>query len=134
IGGVPRAHKTPFCDHLMPFCDHLRVTRVQGAFAFGEYPPCPRPHARGCVHPKPCRCSGWRGGRSFAGHAETRISSAGGFAMSRSHLRTLAALAVLLLSTIPGADARAGDLPGTGRAEATRSVVYAKHGMVACAQ
>ena len=54
--------------------------------------------------------------------------------MSRSHLRTLAALAVLLLSTIPGADARAGDLPGTGRAEATRSVVYAKHGMVACAQ
>jgi len=54
--------------------------------------------------------------------------------MSRSHLRTLTALAVLLLSTIPGADARAGDLPGTGRAEATRSVVYAKHGMVACAQ
>src|SRR5215471_10269121 len=42
------------------------------------------------------------------------------------------ALAVVLLLN-DGFDAHAGT-PGTGRSAATRSVVYAKHGMVACAQ
>jgi gamma-glutamyltranspeptidase/glutathione hydrolase len=54
--------------------------------------------------------------------------------MSRLQLRPAAALAVLLLSAVPEFDAHAEGVPATGRAEATRSVVYAKHGMVACAQ
>ena len=43
------------------------------------------------------------------------------------------ALVVLMSAAFPEFDAIAGT-PGTGRANATRSVVYAAHGMVACAQ
>lgn len=48
-------------------------------------------------------------------------------------LRPLCALVVLMSSVPIGYDAFAGT-PGTGRANATRSVVYGQHGMVACAQ
>ncbi len=47
--------------------------------------------------------------------------------------RACLALAVLVSAAEPEFDAFAGT-PGTGRAGATRSVVYASHGMVACAQ
>jgi gamma-glutamyltranspeptidase / glutathione hydrolase len=47
--------------------------------------------------------------------------------------RACLALAVFVSSALPEFDAFAGT-PGTGRAGATRSVVYAAHGMVACAQ
>jgi len=47
--------------------------------------------------------------------------------------RACLALAVFVSAAIPEFDAFAGT-PGTGRAGATRSVVYAAHGMVACAQ
>ena len=55
--------------------------------------------------------------------------------MSRPSLARLATFAaVFLLSALtPEFDAYAG-MPSTGRANATRSVVYARHGMVACAQ
>ena len=55
---------------------------------------------------------------------------------SRPLLRTgvVAGMLLLLVSlSADGFDAFAGT-PGTGRAAATRSVVYAQHGMVACAQ
>src|SRR5262245_33549303 len=52
----------------------------------------------------------------------------------RPLLRTAWLTGLLLVSlSIDGFDAFAGT-PGTGRAGATRSVVYAKHGMIACAQ
>jgi gamma-glutamyltranspeptidase/glutathione hydrolase len=55
--------------------------------------------------------------------------------MSRSPVARLAVvIAVLVVSAgIPEFEAFAGT-PGSGRANATRSVVYARHGMVACAQ
>ena len=48
-------------------------------------------------------------------------------------VRLLALAAALLVSVNAEFDAHAGT-PGTGRAGATRSVVYARHGMIACAQ
>ena len=52
----------------------------------------------------------------------------------RSAVRVAALGGLLSMSLeLVGFDAFAGT-PGTGRAGATRSVVYAKHGMVACAQ
>ncbi len=54
--------------------------------------------------------------------------------MSCSRVVFIAALAVLLVNLAsPEFDAFAGT-PGTGRASASRSVVYGRHGMVACAQ
>ncbi len=54
--------------------------------------------------------------------------------MSRSPVWSVAAFAVLLVNlATPEFEAFAGT-PGTGRAGASRSVVYGKHGMVACAQ
>ena len=54
--------------------------------------------------------------------------------VSRDLVRTAALGGILLMSLdLHGFDAFAGT-PGTGRAGATRSVVYGKHGMVACAQ
>ena len=48
-------------------------------------------------------------------------------------VRLLALAAALLVSVNAEFDAHAGT-PGIGRAGATRSVVYARHGMIACAQ
>ena len=53
--------------------------------------------------------------------------------MSCTQQRFHAAFAVLLLTAVPEFDSRAGT-PGTGRGDGTRSVVYARHGMVACSQ
>jgi len=55
--------------------------------------------------------------------------------MSRTRpLRAALVVAASLVTVVrPEFDAHAGT-PGTGRATATRSVVYARHGMVACAQ
>ena len=55
----------------------------------------------------------------------TRVRSVGAFA-------ALSAAALVSLAS-PEFDAHAGT-PGTGRGVATRSVVYGRHGMVACAQ
>ena len=56
--------------------------------------------------------------------------------MSRSQLaRSVVLVAVLLLSpATPDEFTAFAATPGTGRATATRSVVYGQHGMVACAQ
>ncbi len=59
--------------------------------------------------------------------------------MPGPRIRSVAASAALFLAAAlvslatPEFDAHAG-MPGTGRATATRSVVYGRHGMVACAQ
>ncbi|HEY6194688.1 MAG TPA: gamma-glutamyltransferase [Candidatus Eisenbacteria bacterium] len=55
--------------------------------------------------------------------------------MSRPNLARLAALAsLLLLSAAQPVSPALAATPGTGRGVATRSVVYAQHGMIACAQ
>src|SRR5215471_15426160 len=66
-------------------------------------------------------------------HALPSVSFAGGNPMRLRPARLFALIAALLLSVNAEFEAHAGT-PATGRGAATRSVVYAQHGMIACAQ